>query len=248
VKRPVEGSKGAFTGKLVLGNADGIRFASNEAKVDLAPGEDRAVIHFVSPWASRAFSFACKLLDERGNTIVRMPAWRYVIVEPFADGKPGEKVLKYAVSPDGDPKVPCEAKLTYAKAPDGAPVDVCAKLDYTFGSGWRFIRIHQDARVPIPDKPRCVRMWVKGDGSGFGRLRVKDAGQEFFQMDYGYLKFTDWRCIEADMSSPSGHWGEKNTGRIEYPIKWDTLFLLDNVGSGQSKGTIYLGPIMLCYD
>ncbi len=81
------------------------------------------------------------------------------------------------------------------------------------------------------------------------RLRLEDAGTETFQPDYGTLDFSDWRCLEADMTgSHCGHWGGKNTGRIEFPIKWDTLFLFDNASKRECKGTIYLGPVMLYYD
>ena len=249
VRRPIKGSKGKFVGKLVLGNPDGIRFERDEATVDLAPGEDKAVIHFKAAQASSAFSFACKLVDKQGNDIVRIPAGRFVIVETFADGKPGENVLKYGVRAEGDAKIAGEGKLTYVTAPEGAPEDVCARLDYSFGAGWKYLCVSQAARIPIEGKPRCVRMWIKGDGQGVGRLRLEDAGREMFQPDYGTFNFTDWQCLEADMTGAhSGHWGGKNTGRIEFPIKWETLFLFDNVGARESKGTIYLGPVMLYYD
>ncbi len=249
VRRPVAGAKGRFTAKLVLGNAEGIRLERNEATVDLAPGEEKTVIHFKAAQASAAFSFACKLVDSKGNDIVRVPAGRFLIVESFADGRPGAPVMKYGVRPDGDPKVAGEGKLTYVKAPEGAPEDICAKLDYSFGEGWKFLCVAQTARVPIDGKPRCVRMWIKGDDNGMARLRIEDAGKETFQPDYGTLDFGDWRCLEADMTgSHCGHWGGKNTGRIEFPIKWDTLFLFDNTSKRECKGTIYLGPVMLYYD
>jgi len=249
VRRPAAGGRGRFTGRLVLGNADGIRLERDEATVDLAPGEDRTVIHFKAAQASAAFSFACKLVDKKGNDIVRIPAGRFVIVESFADGRPGETVMKYGVRAEGDAKVAGEGKLTYVKAPEGAPEDVCARLDYSFGEGWKYLCVSQHARIPIEGKPRCVRMWIKGDRQGVARLRLEDAGREIFQPDYGSLDFADWRCLEADLTGAHcGHWGGKNTGRIEYPIKWETLFLFDNTARRETRGTIYLGPVMLCYD
>ncbi len=81
------------------------------------------------------------------------------------------------------------------------------------------------------------------------RLRIVDAGQETFQPDLGPLSFTGWQCMFADLTGAiAGHWGGKNTGRIEYPIAWDTLFLFDHVGSKQSKDALYLGPAMLYYE
>lgn len=249
VRRPAVGTRGRFTGKLVIGNCDGIQLERSEATVDLAPGENKAVIHFKAAQASAAFSFACKLVDKKGNDIVRVPARRFVIVESFADGRPGETVMKYGVRAEGDAKVAGEGKLTFVKAPEGAPEDICARLDYSFGAGWKYLCVSQSARIPIEGRPRCARMWIKGDGAGVARLRLEDAGKEIFQPDYGTLDFSEWRCLEADLTGAHcGHWGGKNTGRIEYPIKWETLFLLDNVGHREAKGTIYLGPVMLCYD
>jgi len=249
VRRPIRGSKARFTGKLVLGNAAGIRLERDEAKVDLAAGEESTVIHFKAAQASRDFSFACKLIDAKGNDIVRIPAQRFVIVESFADGRPGEDVTKYGVRAEGDEKISGEGSLTYVKAPEGAPEDICAKLDYSFGAGWKYLCVSQPARIPIDGKPQCAKMWIKGDDHGMGRIRLEDAGREIFQPDYGTLNFGDWRCLEADLTGAHcGHWGGKNTGRIEYPLKWETLFLFDNVGAREAKGTIYLGPVMLCYD
>lgn len=249
VRRPATGSKGRFVGRLVLGNADGIQLERYEATVDLAPSEDKTVIHFKAAQASAAFSFACKLVDKKGNDIVRVPAGRFVIVESFADGRPGETVTKYGVRAEGDAKVAGEGKLTYVKAPEGAPEDVCAKLDYSFEEGWKYLCVSQAALIPIEGKPRCARMWIKGDGQGAARLRLEDAGKETFQPDYGSLNFADWRCLEADLTGAHcGHWGGKNTGRIEYPIKWETLFLFDNTARRKTRGTIYLGPVMLYYD
>lgn len=250
IHRPATGAKNAFTGKLVLGNADGIALEADSIPITLAPGQDKVTVRVKTKQPASAFAFACSLVDERGHNVVRMPARRYVVVETFADGKPGANVLKYGVAYDGDAKVSAQAKLTYVKAPEGAPSDVCAKLDYSFGAGWKFIRVFHDGLIPIEDKPVAVKIWVKGDGGhGVGRLRMADAGRETFQPEFGTLNFTDWRCVEADMTGANaGHWGGKNTGRITYPIKWETLFLLDNVGGRETKGTIYLGPAMLYYD
>jgi hypothetical protein len=249
VHRPIASAKGAFEGKLMLGNADGVQLQQDSFPIKLANGEDSVTIHAKTSRKPTAFAFGCNLVDSKDRVVVRMPAKRYAIVESFA-GKAGTPVFDYGVGLDGDANVKAEAKLTYAAAPKGGPDDACAKLDYSFEPGWKFVRIYKDGLVPIEGQPRVAKIWVKGDGgSGVGRLRLEDAGGETFQPDFGAINFTDWRCIEADMTGANcGHWGGKNTGRMEYPIKWETMFLFDNVGGRQTKGTIYLGPVMLCYD
>jgi hypothetical protein len=251
VQRPEAAAKKEFKGEVVLGNPQGIQFEKPSMPVTLKAGQTQALVRFrVTLQPSRMFSFGGRLVDAKGRSVVSMAARRYSIVETFAEGKIGDIVLKYAVTLDGDPKVPAEAKLTYCKAPGGAPVDVCAKLDYSFSSGWRFVKIAQGMPLPISEKPLYAKVWVKGDGgNGGGRLRFNDAGGQTFQPDFGPLNFTDWRCLQADMSGRSaGHRGGANDGRVAYPLKWDTLFLVDNVGAAESKGSIYIGPAMLYYD
>jgi len=238
-------------GELILGNVNGLRLDKDSAPFELGPGQDNITLHLkTTQLPASIFSFTCRLVDDKGNNIVRIPTRRYALVETFADGRSGDNIQKYRIDLDGDPKVPGDAKLTYVTAPSGAPAGVCAKLDYSFGAGWRFVRVSQAARIPIADKPRWVKVWVKGDGgTGSARLRLDDSGNQTFQPDLGVLNFTDWRCLEADMTGANcGHWGGKNDGKMSYPISWNTLFLLDNTGGREQKGTIYLGPVMLCYD
>lgn len=251
VRRPESIAKDALTGNVNIGNPQGIRFEKLSAPVALAKGQTEALVRLkTAARPSGVFSFSCRLTDSKGGSVISMPARRYSIIESFADGRAGDVVLKYGVHLDGDAKVPAEAKLTYCKAPGGGPADVCARLDYSFGTGWRFVRISHGIPVPIVDQPSQARIWVKGDGgSGAGRLRVTDAGNQTFQPDFGSLNFSDWRCVEADITGKfAGHWGGKNDGKMAYPIKWDTLFLLDNIGGAEAKGAIYVGPMMLCYD
>ncbi len=251
VRRPEHIAKEPFKGSVTIGNPQGIQFEKTTVPVTLAAGQTQALARFKCTLRpSVLFAFSCRLVDADGGNVISMPAKRYSLVESFADGKPGEVVLKYAVKLDGDPKVPADAKLTYCKAPGGAPAEVCAKLDYSFGNGWKFVRVTHGIPVPIVEQPSRARIWVKGDGgNGAGRLRVIDSGDQTFQPDFGTLNFSDWRCLEADMTGKvAGHWGGKNDGRMAYPIRWDTVFLLDNVGGAEAKGAVFVGPMMLYYD
>ena len=46
----------------------------------------------------------------------------------------------------------------------------------------------------------------------------------------------------------AGHWGGAEDGVMRCPIRWDSLFLLDNVGGAKKSGTAYLGSLMVVYD
>ena len=250
IHRPSVGAKPVFSGKLVLANTEGVTLLDTSVPFTIPADKDRVTIRARTKEQPTQFTTACNLLDSKGHVIVRMPAGRYKIIETFADGKPGESVLKVGVALDGDPEVKGSAKLTYAAAGAIAPVKICGKLDYSFEKGWKFLRVFADANPPIEDRPTRFGIWVKGNGSTeMVRARITDAGDETFQPDLGPVNFTDWRCIYGDLSGTiAGHWGGKNTGRIKYPLRWDTLFLLDNRSGAKTGGTIYIGPAMLYYE
>lgn len=250
IYRPSVGSEGPISGKLTVDNVEGVTLIDSSVEFRIPKGQDRVTIRAKTKQQPVSFTAACNLYDAKGRNIVRMPAGRYEIIETFAVGKPGDRVMNMAVTMDGDPKVKGEATLTYADAGAKSPVKICAKLDYLIEPGWKFVRVYKEGNIPIDGKPTRLGFWLNGNnGTGMARLRIVDAGQETFQPDLGPLSFTGWQCLFADLTGAiAGHWGGKNTGRIGYPIAWDTLFLFDHVGAKQSKDTLYLGPAMLYYE
>ncbi len=65
------------------------------------------------------------------------------------------------------------------------------------------------------------------------------------------LDWKGWRYVTFSMQStpdkPLAHWGGANDEVIRYPIKWDSLFLLDNVSRQPVEGEIYLSAPTLIY-
>lgn len=270
IMQPKSGERIAFDGKLMIGSTDGINPIELSKDVSLKPTEDKFVVRFkITQKPAPVFSFSSKLVDDTGAVIVRNPTKRYSIVETFADGRVGDEITKYKLELDGDHNVPARARLCYAKSPSGdvpsdmsgldsliltdfpqVISDICAKLDYEFDNGWRFVRISPRPMIPIHGRPLWAKLWVMGDkGNGLARLRLVDSDGQSFQPDYGRLSFSGWRCLTADMTCErAGHWGGKNDGVVRYPVSWDTIFLLDNVGGRKTRGTIHLGPLIVCYD
>lgn len=167
----------------------------------------------------------------------------------------------YTVSPEGDAAVAASHDLSIAPAPAGLPDSKQAvlRLKYGFGAGWKFLRLVALAEElkSINGVPAAVGWWVFGDGRGcVPRIRVTDRSGQTFQASGPNINWTGWRYIAIpirsrdDLSSlaPSiSHWGGSNDGLIDSPIKWETLFLLDNVERKALEGEIYLGAPTLIY-
>jgi hypothetical protein len=234
---------------LELDQMESVDFASTKVGFSLKPGAEQEVRIPFKDFPKGVFGFALCVRDETGFPVIYTSKKRYAVVETFVDGPPGQEVDKYACELDGDPSVEAKASLSYASYSNGAD-SVCARLDYDFGKGWRFVRISPRSQMPIEGKPIEAKIWVKGDGNGTcARLRFVDAANQTFQPSYGSIDFADWLCLSAPITGKmAGHWGGPNDGIVRYPIAWNTLFLLDNVGGRKKSGTVYLGSLMLVYD
>lgn len=251
INRPKSDRESAFKGAVYVGNTRGLRLQTESCRFGIPKDEDRTTARVKLSQAPEAvYSFSYRLLNEKKKELLRARTRRYSVIETFADGKAGDDVRRYQIEPDGDSKVAASAKLTYLKSPKGAPEELCAKLDYEFGEGRRFVRISPRPMIPIAQRPSKAWLWVKGDGQGgLARLRFRGSDGQVFQQDYGKLDFSDWRHLEADMTGEGAeHWGGKDDGVVRYPIEWDTVFLVDNTGGQKVKGSVMLGTMMLCYD
>jgi len=252
VNRPMAGFDGAFRGMLEITYPDGLKPALNSVPFELAPDQDQAIVRIpLSETIDGNFGFGVKLVSDRGDDLLITPVRRYAIVETFACDKIGSEITGYELKIHGDDNVRAEVRLTCSEAPAGAPNPACARLDYDFDAGHRYVRIVPRSDRPIEGKPRSARVWVYGNGGdSAARLLIIDAGGQTFQPDFGaLLSFTGWRSLEGLLTGErAGHCGGANDGILRYPISWSTIFLFDNMGKRKTQGTIYIGPVILCYD
>ncbi len=89
-----------------------------------------------------------------------------------------------------------------------------------------------------------------GDGEGNSpRLRFVDSTGQCFQPAAPPVARKGWRYVTFAMDgTEAGHWGGANDGVVHYPIRWDTLFLLDSARQQRTQGTIHLAGPMVVYD
>jgi hypothetical protein len=81
-------------------------------------------------------------------------------------------------------------------------------------------------------------------------MRFLDSTGQTFQIDGPKIDFSGWRLIQfriAEEGAQLPHWGGANDGKIHYPIRWDSIFLLDNVSREPVEGEIYLSAPTLIY-
>ncbi|MCX6362090.1 MAG: cellulase family glycosylhydrolase [Armatimonadetes bacterium] len=188
--------------------------------------------------------------DKAGRRVLAMPPVAY---RPVVAWKVGvNDVSKWiAVLPDGDAKVSSEQTLSVvaASGPD-APSEAAVQLKYRFASGWKFVcvRTLAESERGIEGKPKAMGAWVHGDGQANQcRARFVDATSQTFQPDGETISWTGWRWVVFPMDGArSGRWGGADDGVIHYPIRWDSLFLLDSPGGRATQGQVLIaGPTLI---
>jgi hypothetical protein len=184
--------------------------------------------------------------DKLGAVVLALRDSRYV---PVADlGAGGHRVAA-----DGDPNIVSTQEVTLAEPAAGpcVPGIRSLRLAYTFAKGWKFVRVARDAseQPAIEGRPKAFGLWVHGDGKGnIPRLRFVDATGQAWQPDGDPIDWTGWRWVVFPLDGTrSGRWGGAEDGVIHYPIRWDTLFLLDSAGGRGSAGELHIAAPTLIY-
>ncbi|HON08250.1 MAG TPA: hypothetical protein PLW02_09155, partial [Verrucomicrobiota bacterium] len=151
---------------------------------------------------------------------------------------------------DGDSKVPAKLNLTDSTEPD-SPFENVKSLEYTFESGWRFIRVaNSGEKILIEGKPVGFGVWVYGDNSSnILRMRIIDSQGQTFQPNGPAIDWSGWKWIKFDLAnlSSAGHWGGMNDGVVRGNLKLDTLLILDG-GGRQTSGKIKFCGFSLIYE
>jgi hypothetical protein len=156
----------------------------------------------------------------------------------------------WRVVADGDSQVKSEQSLSIGEGPGAFPlgkVGRAIKLTYAMGPGWKFLQVKpvSEEKRRIEGEPRRLGVWVYGDGSGNAlRLRFVDSVGQTFQGSGPVIDFKGWRYVTLEMRGAGlTHWG-KGDGNIHYPIRWDTMLLLDSTRE-RSAGEVWFAGMTL---
>jgi hypothetical protein len=123
-----------------------------------------------------------------------------------------------------------------------------ATIDYAFEPGWRYVTLQSKGLSPTLNRPGRLGLWVEGDGSGnILRCRFTDSAGQTFQPDGPKLNFTGWRFVDFPLDGlRAGHWGGDKSGVVKFPIRLDTLVLIDSAARQKTGGTVRVaGPTLI---
>jgi hypothetical protein len=197
--------------------------------------------------------FSLHIQDRGARMLCQESRIRIAPVDDFGRYSPEMLAKAYAVVGDGDAKVASTQEFFPADPPGGLPalVTKSLRIAYDMKEGWKFIRLAvRDADLAkIEGKPKELRLWLHGDGSGHStRLRFTDSTGQTFQPAGEPIHWKGWRCVSLPMDGAnSGHWGGANDGTVHYPIRWDSLLLIDKPRDQPGRGELYLAAPILIY-
>lgn len=220
--------------------------------VEFKSGEKEKRIDVALPQPPNADATVRLTLQERYGTDSRPLVTAQVMrFQRLVSGEV-DLVANTKVVPDGDAQIASQIELTQAPAPAGLPVAdrQAGKVSYTFAPGWKFLRVAPQGRLqePLKGEPDAIGMWVHSGGShDLLRARFIDSTGQTFQPDGGTLDFRGWKYITIPLHPGGGHWGGANDDHVHYPIRLDTLLLIDTPDRNGAKGEVYFTDPMLIY-
>jgi hypothetical protein len=238
-------------GRIVLLNVTGLRIGETSRLVQIKPGETEAVVNFPIVSGGSEYSAGVRVTDAKGQPLAELPTLTF---DGLPDLAPNGQLDGYKLFTDGDAKVPSEQSLSVGTPLEAAPESGMGVLKITFKTqpGWKFWRVAptKSELKEIRGEPKALGIWVYGDdGHEMPRMRFADSTGQFFQSAADSLDGKGWRYVTFPMEAAtlkSSHWGGRNDGVIHYPIKIDTLFLVDRNSKRPAEGTIYIaGPTLI---
>jgi hypothetical protein len=175
---------------------------------------------------------------------------RFVRVDDFSHYPAGHQPSGYALE---DGTQPVSSTATIALPAAGAPFAGMGalKLGYDLSAAPADVRlvVRDAALAPIEGQPKALGLWLDGDDSGvLPYLRFADSSGQLFQEGGGPIDWQGWRYVLIYMDTPRGrHWGGANDGVIHYPIRWDSLLLIENPFPHPMQGSLYVSAPTLLY-
>lgn len=232
-----------FNGRLIVSQAD----SALGVRLPFDAGQKETTVRVpIAAKGRTPYRFEVRVHDYDRNLVANVPTRTYQSIDDFAPAGDKGATERWKAVTEGKDDVASEQSVAAAAPAGGAPakdLPVLA-LKYKLDPGEKFIKLQpaSDELRTIAGEPGEVVMWIHGDGSGnHARIRYTDANGETFQSGTR-LTWTGWQRVTIPLHAPdAGHWGGDNDGVVQYPIRLDTLLLIDNANRAQkTEGTVYV--------
>jgi len=244
----------AFQGAVRLTQVSGLHVVTPSAKLEFRSGELEKDLRFpLQDDRVSRFEFGLRVEDSQGRLQLARPAVPMSLVDDFSRYTPETVAKAWRMAPDGDAKVASAQSVTVAELPSGdlSPGGKGLKIDYRMDKGWKFVRLvpQTEALRKIDGSPQAFAVWVYGDGSHNRlRLRFTDSTGQTFQPDGPAMTWKGWRNVTFAMDGTSaGHWGGTSDGVVRYPIRWDSLLLVDSTRRETGPREVFVSSPVLIY-
>lgn len=242
-----------FEGRVRLTELRGIEPTSLVHPIQFAQGKTEMDVSVaLKAPVAKDYRLGLRIEDAGGVEQLTLAAATFRGVEDFSRHTAKSLSAAWQIVADGDHKVPSTQSISLAEAPPGLPGAEGAKvlkIEYQFGEGWKFIRLAPKEPARIEGRPQALGIWLYGDGSGTSpRLRFVDASGQTLQPSAETISWKGWRYLTLPLQGgDAGHWGGADDGTVHYPIRWDSLFLLDGTRRPIGPSAVYLAAPVLIY-
>jgi hypothetical protein len=214
---------------------------SIDQPLQLAAGQRDAQVAFA---IQEGMPVTVEIVDSANHGFTAMESSRFMPLSLVAGD--------YDIKAEGDKNVKSAQSIENGDAPDAppGPVERVMKIKYAFEAGWKYACVKaKDQTTMLGGVPKSLMMWVRGDGSGnVARVRFVDSGGQTFQPDGPKLTDNAWHLVEVPLDgSHGGHWGGANDGVVHWPIRIESLMLVDSAGKGKTEGEVYIAAPTVVY-
>lgn len=228
-----------------------VRFGEQEVQRTLAlTGAEVARVTIPATYPETGqLAVEATLRDAGGRVLASSPAYSLTPLPPLVGGPAGNREPTLRAILDGDRNVEGHATLeavSVSHSTESEPREA-VRLTYRFGRGWKFVRLAPRTSEEIPGRPQALSLWVSGDSSGNAlRCRIRDTHGETFQQEAGPVSWTGWKHVTIPLEGEgAGHWGGDGNGRIDYPLSWDTLILIDGSSEVNAGEILFADPVLV---
>lgn len=110
------------------------------------------------------------------------------------------------------------------------------KFSWTFSAGNGYVIASKP--TTLNGEPKGLALWINGDNqTSVWKLRIKDNNGETFQFDLGQAP-SGWKQYTFDFNNDKAKTSWAGDGKIDYPIKFDSVVLDNQNGSTAGSATI----------